>query len=288
MICPSTSVCTPKPGDASNHARVHSPAGPSHGRWTTRFPCDVSFFSALRVLEARGTSPVQLVGLPSVRGTLEVLSLEDAYLACPAHILLTDYANYWRELQQRQQEGAQFGETREELSRHQSKLASPATVCDDDFTAWSRLTTLRLSRCGMEVLDASVSLLSSVVVLQLNDNQLHDVSIGLAVLPRLPRLQHLDLSFNRISSIFGFSHAAMETGSICRLQTLILRHNKLTSTEGIEVLVSLRQLDLGHNLLSALNPEILRMRGLRQMTALQLEGNPIALLDHYRSKILAA
>ena len=48
-----------------------SPAGPSRGRWTTQFPCDVSFqLESLRLVDVT----VQLVGLPSVRGTLEVLS----------------------------------------------------------------------------------------------------------------------------------------------------------------------------------------------------------------------
>ena len=258
----------------------------SKARWVTEFPCDLSFFPVLRVLEARGIAPAQLVGLPKARSVLEVFSLEDSHLSCPAHILLTDYTNYWYELQKRHKEGTQFGESDEERRKYYHKLESPASVCDNNFTNWSRLTTLRLTRCGMEVLDASVGQLNSVVVMQLNENRLHDVSIGLAVLPRLSRLQHLDLSFNRISSIVGFSHAALDAGTFCRIQTLILRHNRIISTEGLEVLLSLRQLDLGHNMLGALDPEILRLRCLRHLTALQLEGNPIVLLNQYRSRIL--
>jgi len=72
------------------------------------------------------------------------------------------------------------------------------------------------------------------------------------------------------------------------MQTLILRHNKLISTEGIEILVSLRQLDLGHNMLSSIDPEIVRLKSLQSLTALTLEGNPIALLDQYRSHLCAA
>ena len=131
-------------------------------------PCDLSIFPTLRVLEARGVQPKQLLNLNLLRSTLEVLSLESGAMASPSKIL----------------------------------SSSSGT---DNFIPWSRLTTLRLSKCNMTVLDASVSLLTSAVVIQMNDNNLHDVGIGLSVLPRLPRLQHLDLSFNRISSLVGKS-----------------------------------------------------------------------------------
>ena len=162
--------------------------------------CDISIFPTLRVLEARGVHPKQLVHLDSLRSTLEVLSIENANITSPSQVL----------------------------------SSSGGT---DNFTPWSNLTNVRLSKCGMVVLDASVSLLSAAVVIQFNDNSLHDVSIGLSVLPRLQRLQHLDLSFNRISSLVGFSHSALEPQEYCKMQTLVLRHNKLTSTEGLGVLV---------------------------------------------------
>lgn len=97
--------------------------------------------------------------------------------------------------------------------------------------------------------------------------------------------------FYKISHFFsffkrsGFSHCALEPQEYCKMQTLILRHNKLISTEGIEILVSLRQLDLGHNMLSSIDPEIVRLKSLQSLTALTLEGNPIALLDQYRSHL---
>ena len=149
------------------HLCLHQPKSKSNST-SDLLPCDLSIFPTLRVLEARGVQPKQLLNLNLLRSTLEVLSLESGAMASPSKIL----------------------------------SSSSGT---DNFIPWSRLTTLRLSKCNMTVLDASVSLLTSAVVIQMNDNNLHDVGIGLSVLPRLPRLQHLDLSFNRISSLVGKS-----------------------------------------------------------------------------------
>lgn len=155
-------LCLHQPKSKSNTSKSKSQ------QISDLLPCDLSLFPTLRVLEARGVQPKQLLNLNLLRSTLEVLSLESGAMASPSKIL----------------------------------SSSSGT---DNFIPWSRLTTLRLSKCNMTVLDASVSLLTSAVVIQMNDNNLHDVGIGLSVLPRLPRLQHLDLSFNRISSLVGKS-----------------------------------------------------------------------------------
>ena len=163
-------LCLHQPKSKSNTSKSNSKSK-SNSTSTSNsdlLPCDLSIFPTLRVLEARGVQPKQLLNLNLLRSTLEVLSLESGAMASPSKIL----------------------------------SSSSGT---DNFIPWSRLTTLRLSKCNMTVLDASVSLLTSAVVIQMNDNNLHDVGIGLSVLPRLPRLQHLDLSFNRISSLVGKS-----------------------------------------------------------------------------------
>ena len=157
-------LCLHQPKSKSNSSNSKSKSNST----SDLLPCDLSIFPTLRVLEARGVQPKQLLNLNLLRSTLEVLSLESGAMASPSKIL----------------------------------SSSSGT---DNFIPWSRLTTLRLSKCNMTVLDASVSLLTSAVVIQMNDNNLHDVGIGLSVLPRLPRLQHLDLSFNRISSLVGKS-----------------------------------------------------------------------------------
>jgi Leucine-rich repeat (LRR) protein len=61
---------------------------------------------------------------------------------------------------------------------------------------------------------------------------------------------------------------------------------QLRSTEGLEKLYSLEQLDLSHNRLTEYE-EVSRIASLPCLTTLKLEGNPIAKLQKYRITVLS-
>ena len=78
-----------------------------------------------------------------------------------------------------------------------------------------------------------------LVKLDLSGNHLEEVEN----LETLSRLQFLNLSYNRITSVFNVFRA------VGNIATLILRGNQLTSLKGIEKLVGLVRLDLRDNAL---------------------------------------
>ena len=102
------------------------------------------------MLEVRGARPEQLVGLPALRGSLEVISIEGSLMTSPAQLLLTDYVGYWRARSQRPESVAGMVERSGETSCIRQ-------LCDDNRTSWSRLSTLRATRCGMTTLEPLTS-----------------------------------------------------------------------------------------------------------------------------------
>jgi len=78
-----------------------------------------------------------------------------------------------------------------------------------------------------------------LVKLDLSGNHLEEVEN----LETLSRLQFLNLSYNRITSVLNLFRA------VGNIATLILRGNQLTSLKGIEKLVGLVRLDLRDNAL---------------------------------------
>ena len=110
-----------------------------------------------------------------------------------------------------------------------------------------RLTTLRLSRCGLEVLDASVSLLSSWLFCSLTTTS-YDVSIGLAVLPRLRVCNILTwfqcVNLRVLSRCYGnWLHLSLANADSSAQQTLNWASKYFVASS----------VHLGHNLLSALS-----------------------------------
>ena len=65
-----------------------------------------------------------------------------------------------------------------------------------------------------------------------------------------------------------------------------MRNNKLESTEGLEKLYALEVLDLSNNQIVSLL-EISRLRDLPFLESVGFFGNPVALPDDYRIKVLS-
>eukprot|EP00611_Tribonema_gayanum_P006530 TRINITY_DN157_c0_g2_i1.p1 TRINITY_DN157_c0_g2~~TRINITY_DN157_c0_g2_i1.p1 ORF type:complete len:817 (-),score=244.45 TRINITY_DN157_c0_g2_i1:57-2507(-) len=138
------------------------------------------------------------------------------------------------------------------------------------------LEVLRVRSCGISFMDASLQQLNVVRHLDLSCNSIEHVQC----LHQCTELQHLDLSHNLISSLVDV------TCVIGNITVLLLGHNRVESTEGLDRLFSLQVLDLGHNLLVDFE-EVSRLGSLPCLRQITLQGNPLARRSKYRVTVLA-
>ncbi|PRP77570.1 centriolin [Planoprotostelium fungivorum] len=128
----------------------------------------------------------------------------------------------------------------------------------------------------IENLDSLVSLAS----LDLSGNHI----VKIENLSRLSNLTDLNLSDNRISKI-------EQLDSLKKLNTLNLSGNKLERFISLPILQKTQQLQnlrilrLARNQISSLN-EITSIGALKNLTSLNLEGNPVCSLPHYRLSVI--
>lgn len=140
---------------------------------------------------------------------------------------------------------------------------------------WSQLETLSIVNCGLRELDESALLLPAVESICLRQNEL----TGIQFLQASPVLVKLDLSYNRINSMFD---AKIMLKSI---RVLNLAHNQLGSTSGLEKLYSLEVLNLSYNVISSMS-EVAYLVSLPRLRSLLLRGNPIEWLRTYREDVM--
>lgn len=158
-------------------------------------------------------------------------------------------------------------------SRCVTNLEEVISLCGGDLSSalpWLELHTLDFSYNTIQSLDQSLELLNSLRVLDLSHNLLKDCGSYLKV---LSELQYLNLGYNLLASI-----PELSVQSCAQLHTLILRHNQLSSTSGLEHLHNLQHLDLSYNLLVQLTG----LDQLKQLRKLFLEGNPLYFREDYR------
>ncbi|CAH2305341.1 serine threonine- kinase 11-interacting isoform X1 [Pelobates cultripes] len=148
-------------------------------------------------------------------------------------------------------------------------LQEVISLCAGDLTlalAWLELHTLNFSYNMICKLDGSLELLNSLKTLDLSHNHIKDCESYLKV---LEELRYLNLGFNLLTSVPEISTAATAT-----LQTLVLRHNQLATTSGLEHLTNLQHLDLSYNLLHD-HKQLKGLTKLHSLRKLFLEGNPL-------------
>ncbi|ORC92297.1 putative leucine-rich repeat protein (LRRP) [Trypanosoma theileri] len=125
------------------------------------------------------------------------------------------------------------------------------------------LTVLDLSNNSLNSLDAT-SLPSCLARLKISNNELQSLR-GLA--SAVPKLQELDVSFNRITS--------SGIGDLPKtLSTLILQGNLIDSVSPLLTLQHLSNLDLSSNRIVDIK-ELRRLGVLRALRYLELHGNPV-------------
>ena len=152
---------------------------------------------------------------------------------------------------------------------------------------WPRLRSL--AYVGGELLggetDASVgACCPELTSLDLRRNGLHALDQGGTGGPR--RLTRLDLGFNRIRSARRLYLSLHANGAA--LTSLSLRGNRLRSTKGLELLKSLRSLDVAGNLLRSMRRDVTNIAdNLPRLRRAWLEDNPLASVAGYRTQALA-
>lgn len=117
------------------------------------------------------------------------------------------------------------------------------------------LETLNVSHNKITDCNQALSGLNNLAVLLMQHNQLQ----GTVTLSFVPQLQKLDISNNQISSLEG-------VGNLTHLMQLNLSHNKLTQlSPDIGYAGKLTQLDLGNNSLTSIPETIGNLKGLNQL-----------------------
>ncbi|XP_073503396.1 serine/threonine-protein kinase 11-interacting protein [Phyllobates terribilis] len=157
-----------------------------------------------------------------------------------------------------------------------SSLEEVISLCGGDLSSalpWLELHTLDFSHNRIHSLDQSLELLNSLRVLDLSHNFLKDCGSYLKV---LSELQILNLSYNALPSV-----PELSASSSAQLHTLILQHNLLSSTSGLEHLRNLQHLDLSYNLLAE-HSQLTGLAQLKNLRTLFLKGNPLCFNKDYR------
>ncbi|XP_070535506.1 serine-rich adhesin for platelets-like [Ptychodera flava] len=139
--------------------------------------------------------------------------------------------------------------------------------------AWPELHTVCLSFNQITKLDDSLKLLTAIHVLDLSHNSISDVSYYLEY---LSELTHLNLGYNQLERIPSLSIRAKT-----KLQSLVLRNNKLENLQGLEQFRNLQELDVANNCIVEV-VQLIYLSMCHLMTRLILQGNPLCFHPSYR------
>ena len=136
----------------------------------------------------------------------------------------------------------------------------------DRSYCWQSLSILRLSKCGLSVMDNSLHYLPVVTDIDFSDNDIPEI----LHLEDCYQLETLNLSRNNIRALPTISDA------LGNISTLNISYNNIESLDGIEKLTALRTLDISYNHISDFKV-IVHLAKLTYLENLHLLGNPISL-----------
>lgn len=159
------------------------------------------------------------------------------------------------------------------------QILSPDSIhesSESDGANWEKIEIANFAFNDIWTIDASIKQIVNVQELHLNSNRLKSISN----LKSLFNLNHLNLSSNIIDSVDMWHY---ELGNI---ETLQLSYNKIKFLRGLSKLRSLVVLDLSFNEIEDLN-EIDEIAQLPLLEIICLNGNPLAVMVDYRSKVLS-
>lgn len=146
---------------------------------------------------------------------------------------------------------------------------STSSECKADVDrsyCWQSLSTLRVSKCGLSVMDNTLHYLPVVTDIDFSNNDITEI----LHLQDCYQLETLNLSRNSIMALPNISDA------LGNISTLNISYNHIESLHGIEKLSALRTLDISYNHISDFK-EIVYLIELTSLENLHLLGNPISL-----------
>lgn len=157
------------------------------------------------------------------------------------------------------------------------QILSPESIHEkSDGAHWEQVVVANFAFNDIWTIDASIKQIANVQELNLSDNRIKKISN----LKSLHRLSNLNLSSNIIESVDNWNY---EIGNV---EILNLASNRLKVLTGLSKLRSLVVLDISFNEIDDIN-EIDEIAQLPLIESLNLNGNPLAVIVDYRSKVLS-
>eukprot|EP00767_Chilomastix_cuspidata_P003101 gnl/Chilomastix_cuspidata/3220.p1 GENE.gnl/Chilomastix_cuspidata/3220~~gnl/Chilomastix_cuspidata/3220.p1 ORF type:complete len:1738 (-),score=565.82 gnl/Chilomastix_cuspidata/3220:709-5631(-) len=295
-MCASTKTLTLHPESTQKRTERAKRASSSHLNTTS-----LTSFISLDALRIRKVPEIFLTGTLQLRAKLRVLELTDCrtginHILCSgleieqqeSMLKLENYELLDTEFHSALEERDASLNRKRRKGKHKHHAKTDPTDLPfgvDRYTvgdiialfSWTGLEEVSFVGCDILFLDSSLALLPAVRSIDLRRNRIKSVQN----LNESPKLTSLNLSFNEIRSLENINSVILGP-----VETLNLSYNTLKSTEGIASLLSLRTLDLRHNNISSF-AEVEKLRGLLRLTRLFLAGNPIAVADNYRMRVLS-
>lgn len=145
----------------------------------------------------------------------------------------------------------------------------------DGTIAFKSVTNANFSFNQLQEIDRSITLLPNLEILNLESNQIKEIQN----LTSLTKLKHLNLSANLFQNINNLEL------KLCKIVSLDLSQNYLTSLAGFSKLYSLETLDVKSNRITDV-AEVKHISKLPCLENLILTGNPVSIVVDYRVKVL--
>jgi hypothetical protein len=228
---------------------------------------DMRVFPRTKVLVLDGVPPTWIVNLSFVQPTLQVLTVHRAAIY---HLPSLFFSRYDMEA---------INRSKKEKQQHgQAETSSSSSLLVPSSGYYPHLTHLKLVQCNLgerSGLVATLSKLESVQYLSLQHNEIRSEQTALRALRRLPRLMHVDLRDNCLTT--SLPHAYLYLGG--QLSVLKLSHNHLTNVRGLDRCYALQELWLDGNAIPTVQ-DAAGLARLPELTYLRLHHNPCTTLGN--------
>lgn len=148
-------------------------------------------------------------------------------------------------------------------------------IISNGTITFKSMTNANFSYNQLADIDQSIQLLPNLEMLNLENNKIKDVHW----LTTLTKLKYLNLSANQFRDIENLEL------KLCKIVSLDLSQNYLTSLKGFSKLYSLETLDVKSNRITEVS-EVRHVSKLPCLENLILTGNPVSIIVDYRVKVL--
>jgi hypothetical protein len=243
---------------------------------------DMRVFPKVQVLVLEGIPPTWIYNSTySLQPSLQVLRISKACLYHVPSLLFPKPMVKRRTTQQQEQKVVEEEDEDPLAAPPPPPPPPPRSIVHNNY--YPKLSHFKLDHCGIGELSRlphSLSKLRHLQSLSLAHNDICTEATALKGLQQLSRLQSLDLSYNRLSSLNLANHY------LGQLKVLKLSHNQLVTTRGgLDKLYSLEELWLDGNQISEVSM-ISGVSRLPQLRVLHLAGNPMP-HQYYRKQVLS-